>query len=211
MILSGYIGETILAIGAHPDDVEIGAGGLCARLSQKGARVVVAVVSVPSDLERRISEARRAAEILGYEIRFLRATRCSRVEDLKSYELTSMIDDLVRELRPALVLAHGEAEYHTDHVLVHKCCLASQRLHPFDMLCFHPPACRPVPATFHPHVFVDITATMELKMAAIEAHRSQFAERGISTEMYRDIARLNGRMIGVPYAEGLEVERIKLM
>jgi hypothetical protein len=47
-------------------------------------------------------------------------------------------------------------------------------------------------------------------MQAIDAHESQFACRGISTEMYRDIARLQGRMVGVPYAEGLDVGRMVL-
>ena len=45
---------------------------------------------------------------------------------------------------------------------------------------------------------------------AIDVHESQFACRGISTAMYRDIAQLQGRMVGVPYAEGLDVGRMVL-
>jgi hypothetical protein len=47
-------------------------------------------------------------------------------------------------------------------------------------------------------------------MQAIEAHASQFGSRGLDTEMFRDIARLNGRMMGVKYAEGLDVGRMLL-
>jgi LmbE family N-acetylglucosaminyl deacetylase len=57
---------------------------------------------------------------------------------------------------------------------------------------------------------VDISATIEVKMQAIEAHASQFGSRGLDSEMYRDLARLNGRMMGVKYAEGLDIGRMLL-
>jgi LmbE family N-acetylglucosaminyl deacetylase len=63
---------------------------------------------------------------------------------------------------------------------------------------------------FHPRAYVDITETIDTKMRAIEAHASQFKCRGIGVEVYRDIARLNGRMIGADYAEGLDVARMQL-
>ncbi|MCR4296130.1 MAG: PIG-L family deacetylase, partial [Elusimicrobia bacterium] len=80
--LSKYAGATVMAVGAHPDDLELGCGGTLARLSRAGARVVMVVVSIPSSLRSRRAEAIRAAEILGCEIRFLTPNRCSRVEDL---------------------------------------------------------------------------------------------------------------------------------
>ena len=47
-------------------------------------------------------------------------------------------------------------------------------------------------------------------MRAIEAHQSQFKCRGLGIDIYRDIARMNGRMVGVQYAEGLDVGRMLL-
>jgi LmbE family N-acetylglucosaminyl deacetylase len=63
---------------------------------------------------------------------------------------------------------------------------------------------------FQPRAYVDITPTIDTKMRAIEAHASQFKGRGIGVELHRDIARLNGRMVGVPYAEALDVGRLLL-
>jgi LmbE family N-acetylglucosaminyl deacetylase len=69
---------------------------------------------------------------------------------------------------------------------------------------------RAVPVAFHPRAYVDVSDTIELKMQAIEAHASQFGARGLDTELFRDVARLAGRMAGVKYAEGLDVGRMLL-
>jgi LmbE family N-acetylglucosaminyl deacetylase len=204
-----YAGSTVLAIGAHPDDLELAVGGTLARLSRSGARVVMAVVSVPNDGDVRRAEARRAAEILGCELRFL-LVGATRIEDIKHYQLVGMFDDLVRELSPAAVLTHSATEFHRDHVAVYNACLSSQRLLYFDFFNFHPTMCRPVPVPFHPRAYVDVSETVQLKMDAINAHESQFSARGICTEMFRDIAQLQGRMVGVRYAEGLDVGRMLL-
>ena len=205
-----YAGKTVLAVGAHADDVELAVGGTIASLRRSGTRVVMVVVSLPGDYRQRMAEAREAASILGCELRVLMPDATRRIEDLKSYELVAMIDREVKEHQPAAMLAHGPAEFHRDHVLVHEACVSSQRLSYFDFFTYHPNFCRPVPVPFHPRAYVDITETIDTKMRAIAAHQSQFKCRGLGTEVYRDIARLNGRMVGVPYAEGLDVGRLLL-
>lgn len=206
-----YAGRTVLAIGAHPDDLELAVGGTLARLAGAGARVVMAVISIPSDYATRHAEARRAAEILGCELRvMMNGHGPRRVDDLKNYELVNMLDALVRDLEPAAVLTHSASEFHRDHVNVHNACVSTQRLRQFDFFSYSPTMCRPVPVQFHPRLYVNVTGTIEKKMQAIDAHASQFGSRGISTELYRDVARLNGRMVGVDYAEGLDVGRMLL-
>ena len=205
-----YTGRTVLAVGAHADDVELAVGGTIARLRRAGARVVMVVVSLPGDYALRMREAKAAADILGCELSVLMSDGARRIEDLKSYELVAMIDREVKEHAPAAMLTHGPSEFHRDHVLVHEACVSSQRLKYFDFFTYHPNFCRPVPVPFHPRAYVDITDTIETKMRAIAAHQSQFQCRGLGTDIYRDIARLNGRMVGVQYAEGLDVGRMLL-
>ena len=209
-IAERYAGKTVLAVGAHADDVELAVGGTMARLRRAGARVVMAVISLPGDYKMRLREAQHAADILGCELRVLMSDGSKRIEDLKSYELVAMIDREVKELAPAAMLTHGPSEFHRDHVLVHEACVSSQRLRFFDFFTYHPNFCRPVPVAFHPRAYVDISETIETKMRAIEAHQSQFKCRGLGIDIYRDIARLNGRMVGVQYAEGLDVSRMLL-
>jgi LmbE family N-acetylglucosaminyl deacetylase len=205
-----YAGATVLAIGAHPDDLELAVGGTLARLARGGSRVVMAIVSIPADFETRRAEARRAAEILGCELRFLVEDGCRRIDDIKNHELVGMLDRLVRSLEPAAVLTHGASEFHGDHLAVYNACLSTQRLKPFDFFHFNPTMTRAVPVAFHPRAYVDVSETIDLKMQAIEAHASQFGSRGLDSEMYREIARMNGRMVGVKYAEGLDVGRMLL-
>ena len=203
-----YAGRTVLALGAHPDDIELGIGGTLALLARSGARVVMAICSVPAHYETRAAEAKAAAKILGAELRILMDGGCKRIEDVKHYQLVGMIDDVVKELAPACVLTHGPTDFHRDHVTVYNASMASQRLAAFDFYSYLPTMCRPVPVPFQPRAYVDVTSTIDIKIRSIAAHESQFHSRGITFEMYRDISRLNGRMAGVEYAEGLDVNRI---
>jgi LmbE family N-acetylglucosaminyl deacetylase len=203
-----YTGRTVIALGAHPDDLELGIGGTLAALSRGGARVVMAVCSVPADFDTRCAEARAAAAILGCELKILMDGACRRIEDLKTYQLVGLLDDLVRELGPAALLTHGPSDFHRDHVAVYQAAVSTQRLGQFDFYSFLPTMCRPVPVAFQPRAYIDISDTIDTKMRAIEAHPSQFGARGITFELYRDIARLTGRMCGVQYAEGLDVNRM---
>jgi len=204
-----YSGCTVLAIGAHPDDVELAVGGTVARWSRSACRVVIAVVSVPGNYLTRRREAERAAAILGCELRVLTGGG-RRIEDLNAHQLVELLDEQVRELAPAAVLVHGRSDFHHDHMLVHEAAVCCQRLAPFDCFSYHPTFCRPLHVSFAQQAYVDISATIDTKMAAIDAHESQFAARGISTDTFRDIARFTGRFVKVAYAEGLQVERMLL-
>jgi N-acetylglucosamine malate deacetylase 1 len=209
-LLQCYAGQTVLALGAHPDDVEMGMGGTVARLVDLGARVIVAAVCVPSLFEQRVREARRACEILGAEFHLICDQGALHVEDLRSYELVARLDRLLRELKPVALFGHGSADLHRDHQLVSDAFRASLRIGGIDGFCYQPCGCRPGPCTFVPRAHVDISATLDRKIAALGAHRSQFGARGLDIEFIRDVARYYGSQAGVSYAEGLDVVKLEL-
>ena len=203
-----YAGRTVVALGAHPDDLELGIGGTLAALSAGGARVIMAICSVPLDFDTRYAEAKAAAAILGCELRILMEGGCRRIEDVKTYQLVGMLDDLVREFSPAALVAHGPGDFHRDHVAIYHAAVSTQRLLQFDFYSYMPTMCRPGPVPFQPRAFIDISKTIDQKIRAIAAHPSQFSSRGVTFELYRDIARVTGRMCGVEYAEGLDINRM---
>jgi LmbE family N-acetylglucosaminyl deacetylase len=210
-LVSRYAGRTVIAIGAHPDDLEIGIGGTLAKLRRDDVRVVMVVASIPKDFDVRLDEARRGAEILGCELKILMDDGPRRLEDVKTCDLVGMLDRVILDYEPAAVLTHSNADFHNDHLLIYNACLPTQRLAPFDFFSYHPTNCRPVPVQFHPRAYVDISDTIDAKMHAIVAHASQFGGRGLDTEMYREFAHMQGRMVGVTYAEGLDVNRMLLI
>src|SRR5438045_1819935 len=94
-LTSKYKGKTVLAFGAHPDDLELGAGGTLARLAEEGSKVVMLVFCSPNHLESRKAESEKAAKILGaQEFRILHDKKEQRVEDLKNYEVVGQMDKL---------------------------------------------------------------------------------------------------------------------
>ena len=203
-----YVGRTVLAVGAHPDDIELGIGGTVAVLANAGVRVVMAIVSVPAEYEVRSAEASDSAAILGCELRILLESGCKRIEDLKNYQLVGLLDELVKQSRPAAVLTHGPTDFHHDHVTVYHATVSAQRLTQFDLYSYVPTMTRPVPVPFAPNAYVDISSTMDTKLQAIAAHKSQFYSRGLAFVYYRVLARVNGRLVGVDYAEALAVDKI---
>jgi N-acetylglucosamine malate deacetylase 1 len=203
-----YVGRTVLALGAHPDDIELGIGGTIAVLTKAGIKVVMAIVSVPADYDTRVAEAKRSSAILGCELRILMEGGCRRIEDTKNYRLVAMLDAVVREFEPAAILTHGPTDFHRDHVTIYHATTSTQRIAQFDLYSYVPTMTRPVPVAFEPNAYVDISGTIETKLAAIAAHQSQFYSRGLAFEFYRDIARLSGRLVGADYAEGLQISKL---
>lgn len=207
--VSRYAGAGVLAVGAHPDDLESAAGGTLARLVQAGARVVMAVLSTPVHGEVRSKEARAAAGLLGCELRLI-TTDGRRVEDLKTYEAVAALDGIVRELKPKLIIAHSLCDYHRDHTLAAEAALATQRLGHFDYWRFSTGLRSPHPRPFEPSLYVDVSSTLDLKIKALGAHASQFGERHRDLGIYREVAAMRGREAGVPFAEAFEVGRLIL-
>lgn len=203
-----YVGHTVIALGAHPDDIELGIGGTIALLTRAGVKVVMAIVSVPADYATRVAEAMDSAAILDCKLRVLLEGECRRIEDLKNYQLVGLLDGLVKECQPAALLTHGPTDFHRDHVLVYHAAVSTQRLAPFDLYSYSPTMTRPVPVPFQPRAYVDISSTMDAKLRAIAAHKSQFYSRGLGIEFCRELARVNGRMVGVDYAEGLDIGKM---
>jgi LmbE family N-acetylglucosaminyl deacetylase len=200
----------VIAFGAHPDDVELGAGGFLSRLARAQTRVVVGVVSVPSDTGTRLAEAREAAQLLGVELFDLSRGEPKRVEDHPMHELVALLDELVEAVRPDLVLTHSKDDVHWDHGLVHHATIAALRRTPCDLLTFTSTQKLNAASTFLSQCFVDISNNIETKLAALRAHASQVARGSVDVEASRDLARALGRLCGAEYAEAFQVMRLTL-
>ena len=201
-------GGRVLAFGAHPDDLEVGACGLRARLAEEGADVTLAVVSIPNQSDKRRAEAYAGADVLGAELFILYEDRECRVEDIPMHELVRRMDTIVGDVRPDLVITHSAHDLHWDHGLVNRATVSALRRSPCDLLAFLSSPEMNAHSRSLGQCFADISKTMDTKIAAISAHQSQVPK--LDLESSRDLARAMGRISGYQYAEAYEVLRVRI-
>ena len=201
-------GGVVLAFGAHPDDIEIGAGGLLARLAAEGADVTMAVVCVPNQFDTRRAEAKAGADKIGAELMILFDDKPKRVEDIPMYELVRRFDQLVGDLRPDLVITHSANDLHWDHGLVHRATVSALRRTPCDLLAFLSSPEMNAHARCVGECFADVARSIDTKLEAIRCHESQMTK--FDLESSRDLSRAMGRISGYEYAEAFQVLRVRV-
>ena len=215
----------VLAVGAHPDDLEILCGGTLARLVQEGHEVVMChatrgdrgsfVHSSEEIAAIRADEARRAADICGAEETTL-GLRDGEV-NAGDPEQRRLVVDLVRETRPDLVITHSPNDYMSDHNEVSKLvfdCSFHATLPLYESANPHHETVTPIyymdtlmGLGFQPTEYVDVSAVIDTKTRMLEAHESQIAwlrdHDGVDVvEQMRVVTRFRGLQCGVEYAEG---------
>lgn len=211
----------IVAIGAHPDDIEIGIAGMTDQWTRAGIEVVYvdltkAELSSNGDVETRQQEASAANEVLG--VRRINLGFPDRGLSGDGSHLESIVR-LIRNERPTHVLYPYEVDRHPDHASCAR--LVTDALFNSGIRKYLPevPAYRPgsvyqymINAHVEPDVCVDISDAIEQKKKALQCYESQFTPvNGVKTPLTdeyveRVVARERhfGSLIGVPYAEGLK-------
>lgn len=215
----------VLAVGAHPDDLEILCGGTLARFVVEGHEVVMCNASYGNRgsfehssaeiTEIRLREARRAAELAGAAHVTLGFTDGE--IDASDREQRLAVVDLIREARPDLLLTHSPGDYMSDHNEVAKLVFDCSFHATLPLLETERPAHDRVTPIYHfdtvmglgflPTEYVDVTSTMETKVAMLQAHESQLTwlrdHDGIDiVEQMRAVTRFRGLQCRVQYAEG---------
>jgi len=211
----------ILAVGAHPDDIEFGCGGVIAQETRAGRAAHLVICSRGEAAtfgrpEQRVAEAQRAAALLGASIEFLDLDGDSRLEIRTAHAMT--LAGILRRVRPGAVLAPSVVEnQHPDHWRLGRLVRDAARLarygglaelgesppHHIGQLLFYALTQESEPTNVTP-VLIDISApeTIEAWVAAMEAHDSQTSSRRY-VELQLSRARLRGLGAGVEYATAL--------
>lgn len=222
----------ILAIGAHPDDIETSCGGTLAKYAKMGHKVFTATatngnigsstLSMEEIAAIRKEEAKRAAAHIGAEY------ICLDYDDEMFFEdkaARHAFIDLVRYCKADIILTHNPEDYNPDHELTSKIINDIAVMIPIEKIKTKSPAYDKIPIIayfepvnglgFVPTEYVDITDTMEIKMAMCREHRSQvswmqdnYKDTMSGKDFFEDyytIARYRGIQCGVQYAEGFRM------
>lgn len=215
---------SVLAIGAHPDDIELLCGGTMALYAQQGARVTFAIatngeVGGPGDdpapiARRRFEEATAATGALGadliwmgYQDEMLFNTR----------EVRERFIDAYRQARPDVVFVHSQEDYHPDHRTAGQVAIDARIPAAVPLVRTTLPALDRIPHLFimdtlgaigpAPELLVDVSATQATKERLLAIHDSQVEWMRIAYgDDYivnaREQASLRARDAGFAYAEG---------
>jgi len=223
----------ILAIGAHPDDVELSCAGTIAKEISRGKKVGIldltrGELGTRGTAEIRDQEAAAAAEVLGVEVRENLEFSDAFFTNNASHQME--IIKIIRKYQPEIVLCNAVDDRHIDHgkaakLISDACFLSGLRKIETIMNGENQPAWRPK-HVFHyiqwknlkPDFVVDITGFLDKKIDSVKAYRSQFysedskePETPISSSNFLDSityrAQDMGRLINTEHAEGYNVDR----
>lgn len=214
----------VIAVGAHPDDVEIACGGTLAQLVRQGYRVGIIDLTDGEPTPRspspevRLAEARAAAEALGVQVRVTLDLPNRRLFD--SFESRVALAKELRRYRPQVVIGFGDktpmaSPDHWQAMQITDAAVFYARLSKWDeyfdglpvhnipvqlyfRLAFEPQTM----GGFHSHFTVDIGPTLETKIASIRCYQTQFpAEKAYVFDRIRGAALLAGSASGFSAGE----------
>jgi LmbE family N-acetylglucosaminyl deacetylase len=158
----------VLAIGAHPDDVELGCGATLLAHVAAGDAVTMLVLTggqAGPGRAHRHDEQRQAAGVLGATLRWGGLVDCSVTADAATVRL---VEEVIRDTDADVVYVHAPDDSHQDHRAAAAATLSAAR-RMSRVLHYQSPST----LSFQPTVFVDVTAYLSGKVAALRAHASQ--------------------------------------
>ncbi len=216
----------LISIGAHPDDVEVGTGGVIIKMSQSGYRCGIIYLTrgemgTGGTPAIRAEEAAAAAKIMGADLLDTLDFGDTRVEDTP--ENRNVVARLLRKYRPRIALApwprggHGMRQSHADHLASGKIVMNARYYATFKKLPVDGEPYR-VPLLFHyflpsdetPDFVIDITEQFDRWIEALKAHDSQFVDPEKTKNrdylwFLETMARSFGAQIGVKYGQGFKI------
>ena len=206
---------SILVIGPHPDDQELGMGGTIARLVSQGHKLHLVDMTngepTPhGSVEIRARESAEAARILGVGRTLLGLPNREVVHNVESRHKLAAV---IRVHRPDWLFVPYPIDAHPDHTAVTRIAedarfdakltkspIPGEPCHPKRVIYYF---CTHLRLSFQPSFCIDISAQMETKLAAVNAYQSQFQKNasGNVPEMVRTVNAYFGTRIGTAYAE----------
>lgn len=196
--------EVIIAVGAHPDDIELGCGGTVCAATRAGARVIAVVMTKGErggDSEGRCEEAIAGLGKLGVtEVHF---GDFPDTEVPSSPKAVSFLEQFHNKAKPGTVLTHSVNSMHQDHRQVGWLSMSAFRFSP-RILAYETPR---VTSSFNPTYYVDVSSCIKDKWAALQCHRSQSDKKYINYDAIISMAAFRGQQVNVAHAEAFEVVR----
>ena len=207
----------ILAVGSHPDDVELGMGGTILKLSEGGHRVTIVDLTdgepTPlGDPETRKKESVKSSRILGIEERITLDFPNRFLQD--DMDARQELAEIIRNLHPDILFAPYWIDAHPDHIATSKICDAARfygkltktemKGKPYYVNRIYYYIASHLKQIVKSSFIVDISNVMEMKIEGIKSYKSQFGSSPENHQLVERILNSNrywGSLIGTKFAE----------
>jgi LmbE family N-acetylglucosaminyl deacetylase len=221
----------VLVVAAHPDDEVLGCGATMARLALEGHEVHIAIMGEGITSRRSDSNdantaqlallhrnAKAAGDRVGAKDITLYKLPDNRLDTIALLEVVKLVEEMVEKLRPEVIYTHHPGDLNVDHAVVHRAVLTATRplvgqtvreIYAFEVPSSTEWAFQQFEPMFRPNVFVDVTGSLETKIAAMSCYdtESRTFPHPRSPEALRAIAARWGSVIGCGAAEAFELVR----
>lgn len=202
--LLGKHNMKVLAIGAHPDDVELGCGGFLLSLKDEyNARIGLIICSsgaLKTKAAVRLQEQKRAADILGAEI----VKNLKRADGYIASDASLVLDveEVIKSFDPSLILTHGFDDSHQDHRNTSFATVTAAR-YSLATILLYPPLLTREP--FAANLYVDISKYFSQKLTLLSVFASQQDNSYMRPEVVTAMAVEAGLHRNCRYAEKFQI------
>jgi LmbE family N-acetylglucosaminyl deacetylase len=197
----------ILAIGAHPDDIEIAAGAALAKMRDAGYSITGLILTrgeKGGDIKTRPVEAQHGAQFLGLDsVQVMDFSDAHLFTDIVA--ITDAIEKMITKIQPDIIFTHSIHDLHQDHQAVYQATMRAARSTRVTILCYESPS---VTQDFHPTYFIDVDKYVDVKIQAVREHWNQRNKSYVKPDLLRGKLAFRGAQAKVDYAEGFEVARM---
>ena len=174
---------TILAIGAHPDDIEFGCGGTLIKYSERGHRLFLYIMTeggFGAETSKRVAEQTASKAILGAEDIFWGGYEDTHL--VVDIELIRKIEKVIKKVKPNFIFCSYPEDTHQDHRHLSQAVMSATR-YIRNVLFYEGPTTQ----NFEPHVFVDIADTLDKKIQALKFTSTVVQRGGLQKQITRDL------------------------
>lgn len=201
-----FMKMVILAVGAHPDDIELGCSGFIMKAKDSGAKVYALTMSrgekgAGKDGKRE-EELKRAARFMGLDDFWILSFTDTGLKDSVAL-MKDAIEEKIKETGATVLLTHTAIDIHTDHQAVFEASKVAARN--ISMLCYEDVG---TPREFVPNYLVDITNYVEDKMKLVTFHKTQEDKTYMDPELIKGRAAHRGIQGGIQYAEAYRIHKL---
>jgi LmbE family N-acetylglucosaminyl deacetylase len=208
--------KTIMIVGSHPDDIELGMGGSIRKFADEGNIIIWVELTIGSYTDRSGKPVRTIEEVMGtkaklqamygfkiYQNLFQETTKAE-----INKEVISTLQDLIIDHHVDEIYTHPEIDtYHQDHRICHQIVMAAARKYVHNIYCFESifNICEGI---IHPLLYIEISREqLDIKLQSLTLHKTEYEKFGTGKwlDNVETLSKMRGVQAGCLYAEAFQV------